>query len=258
MANSNFRPAKRSLGQNFLIDERVIGRIVESLGEINNVDVVEIGPGRGALTQRLITAGSKLTVIEKDTSLAEDWRRESSVDAIEADFLDVDPANLPPGARLIGNLPYNISTAILERVAECRERFPVAVFMFQREVAERIVAPPSTSERGYLSVVSQAAFAIERLFDVAPEAFRPRPKVWSTVVRFTPRPQSEMDEAGFRRLVSLSFQQRRKTLTNNLKQYYQGLEESLQTIGVDGRRRAESLELEEWLRLYRAIKSFPA
>lgn len=255
MKEVQFNPAKRSLGQNFLIDEQIISRIVDSLGNVADERVVEIGPGRGALTDELLARQAKLTVIEKDTKLAETWRANAGVHVIASDFLKLDLTSLDFPANLIGNLPYNISTAILERVAEIRESFPVVVFMFQREVAERIAAQPSTKERGYLSVISQAAFDIERLFDVPPDAFRPRPKVWSTVIRLTPRQSSPADSNAFRKLVSLSFRQKRKTLSNNLKASISDLEIRLDRAGIDGMRRAETLSLDEWLQLHSAINS---
>jgi len=254
MAQSNYTPAKRSLGQNFLIDESVISRIVSALGDISGANVVEIGPGRGALTLKLIDAGAELTLIEKDRAMAELWRNAGQPRVIEADFLALDiddlfSANFPPPSKLIGNLPYNVATPILERIASRSHYFSEIVFMFQREVAERISAPPSSSARGYLSVISQSAFEIERLFEVRPDAFEPRPKIWSTVLYFRPKPKPPFAQDGFRRLVSLGFQQKRKTLANNLKPYFEKLSVALDRAHIDGRRRAEDLALEEWIRL---------
>jgi len=254
MAPSHYNPAKRSLGQNFLIDESVISRIVAALGEISGANVVEIGPGRGALTAKLIEAGAVLTLIEKDWAMAELWRKAGQPRVIEADFLalnidDMFSADFPPPSKLIGSLPYNVATPILERIASKSHYFSDVVFMFQREVAERICALPSNSPRGYLSVISQSAFEIERLFDVPPDAFEPRPKIWSTVLYFRPKPKPSFEQDGFRRLVSLGFQQKRKTLANNLKPYFEKLSVALDLAHIDGRRRAEDLSLEEWVRL---------
>ena len=170
-------------------------------------------------------------------------------------------------ARVVANLPYNISTVIIQRLLEQRECISEMVLMLQREVAARITAQPSTSDRGYLSVLVEAYAEVEKLFDVAPTAFRPSPKVWSTVVRLKPRPRLAVDvkdEASLWRLVSAGFAQRRKTILNNLRNTVNllaiGTPESavvirlLESSGIESRRRAESLTLEEWARLANAIE----
>ena len=168
--------------------------------------------------------------------------------------------NLKPGTRnslvkLVGNLPYNISTPILQRLMDQRALFSRMVLMFQREVVERITAVPGGKERGFLSVLVENAFDTEYLFDVPPEAFQPVPKVWSAVVRLTPKLSSTPDHSVFRQVVSASFAQKRKTLLNNLKVRYEDAATILETSDIDGRRRAETLTLDEWIRLTNVISS---
>ncbi len=251
--------AKRSLGQNFLVDDSVVGRIVDALGNIEDVSVVEIGPGRGALTAKILDKGALLTAIEKDTILAADLRLEyqdrSNFKCVEADVLQVEfastiSATAENPVKLIGNLPYNISTAILERIAAERELFSQAVFMFQREVVRRIIAKPGDSERGYFTVLVEAAFDGTHLFDVPPTAFRPEPKVWSSVVSLTPKIHSIADERGFRKLVAAGFAQKRKNILNNLKHFVADANTLLANASIDPRRRAETLRLDEWFTLY--------
>src|SRR5947209_13638244 len=186
--------AKRSLGQNFLVDERVIERIVHAVGPSENETIIEIGPGRGALTSELLASGAQVVAIEFDRDLvpmlSEKFGARENFRLLEADALKVDFCSiiLPQNsARVVANLPYYISTAILQRLIEHRQCLTEMVLMLQREVVERIIAPPSSSERGFLSVLIQAYCDIESLSDVAPASFSPRPKVWSTVVRLKVR-----------------------------------------------------------------------
>ncbi|MEP6946785.1 MAG: 16S rRNA (adenine(1518)-N(6)/adenine(1519)-N(6))-dimethyltransferase RsmA [Acidobacteriota bacterium] len=256
--------AKRSFGQNYLIDERCIDRIVASLDLKVGETVVEIGAGRGALTEALLATGAIVVAIEIDRDLHpvlnERFGSLSNFQLIADDILQVDISGLfaqigiTPPAKLIGNLPYNISTAILQRVIDARELFSTAVFMFQREVVERITAVPGNSERGFFTVITESAFEAVNLFDVPPAAFSPRPKVWSSVVSLTPKPRSLGDDPKFRRLISMAFAQKRKTILNNLKQYSPKAEAALTASGIDPRRRAETLALAEWITLADAIK----
>jgi 16S rRNA (adenine1518-N6/adenine1519-N6)-dimethyltransferase len=270
---SSFTPAKRRFGQNFLADERVIERIVEAVGPRFDETIVEIGPGRGALTSRLVEKAGRLVAVEFDRELIpflqEEFGTHGSFALIEGDALTVDLCSLiapTAKARVVANLPYYISTAILQRLIEQRACLTEMVLMLQREVVERIVAPPGTSERGFLSVLVEAYCETERLFDVAPTAFRPVPKVWSTVARLRVRPQAAVnaeDEGLWWQIVSAGFAQRRKTIFNNLRsaqgalpsriEQAGGAESALEKAGIDARRRAETLTLEEWGRLARAI-----
>lgn len=266
--------AKKSLGQNFLEDERVIERIVGALGPRADETIIEIGPGRGALTSRLIKGAGRLVAIELDRELAGLLRARfganDNFQLVEGDALQADLCALvgpDRSARVVANLPYYISTAILQRLIEQRACISEMVLMLQREVVERITAPPGASERGFLSVMVEAYASAEILFDVSPASFRPVPKVWSTVVRLSMRPRMIVeigDEALFRQLVSAGFAQRRKTILNNMRGAPDALrsrvEESggavplLEAAQVAPVRRAETLTLEEWARLARIIE----
>lgn len=251
--------AKRSLGQNFLHDEGAIERIVGALDLSTAETVVEIGPGRGALTGKLVDRAASVIAVEFDrdmvTVLRERFRDAANLRIVEDDVLGVDLDELVGGARakLIGNLPYNISTPILQKIIEVRMSFTTIVLMFQREVVDRITAPPGGKDRGFLSVLVEDAFETERLFDVPPGAFRPVPKVWSAVVRLVPKPSTIDAPAHFRAIVSASFAHKRKTLLNNLKMLWPTATEYLQSAGIDGTLRAETLTLEDWTRLARNI-----
>jgi 16S rRNA (adenine1518-N6/adenine1519-N6)-dimethyltransferase len=250
---------KRSLGQNFLQDEHVIARIVASLKLKPQDTVIEIGPGLGALTRELIGKARNVIAIEFDRDMVLELRssigHSPDLNIINTDALSVDFEDLIGNAestKVVANLPYNISTAILQRLIEQRGLFNSLVLMFQKEVVDRIVASPGNTERGFLTVLTENAFLSERLFDVPPEAFFPAPKVQSSVVRLTPRP-GEVDEVLLTRIASAAFQQKRKTLHNNLKEtpYYN----RLATTGIDGRRRAETLTNLEWQEIVKAAQN---
>jgi 16S rRNA (adenine1518-N6/adenine1519-N6)-dimethyltransferase len=249
--------AKKSLGQNFLADGGVAARIVGALGELREETVVEIGPGRGALTGLLVARAGRVVAVELDRELApllrEKYAGFDNLTVVEADALEVDFAALiapAPRARVVANLPYYISTAILQRLLAQRACLAEMVLMLQREVVERIAAPPGGRERGYLSVLTEACAETETLFDVPPGAFRPVPQVWSSVVRLRVREHEALkgcDEALLWRLVSAGFAQRRKTIANGLKPL--GASDALRAAEIDPNRRAETLTLEEWTRL---------
>ncbi len=251
--------AKRSFGQNFLIDHTYIDKLVGALRLKPDDSVLEIGAGRGALTAALLATGARVIAVEIDRDLhpvlQERFGAFENFKLIADDILQVDLAGIfetnaiAPPAKLIGNLPYNISTAILQRIIDARELFSVAVFMFQREVVQRITAAPGDSDRGFFTIVTEAAFDAANLFDVPPGAFSPRPKVWSSVVSLTPKPRSVGDDPKFRRFISMAFAQKRKTLLNNLKQYSPNAENAINAAGIDPRRRAETLTLAEWFTL---------
>jgi 16S rRNA (adenine1518-N6/adenine1519-N6)-dimethyltransferase len=265
--------AKKSLGQNFLVDESYAGRIVSALGPRAGETVIEIGPGRGALTGRLLAGAGRVVAVEFDRELAALLRgrfaASSNFVLVEADALEVDfCAAVAPAvsARVAANLPYNVSTAILQRLIAQRRCLTEFVLMLQREVVERITAPPGSPERGYLSVLVETYCEAEALFDVPPGAFRPIPKVWSTVARLRVRelPLSEgADEGLLWELVSAGFAQRRKTLFNNLRsapapllariETAGGAAVVLEAAGVEPRRRAETLTVAEWVALGRVL-----
>jgi len=256
--------AKRSFGQNFLVDPTVVESIISGLDLLPGETVIEIGPGRGALTGRLLSAGASVIAIEIDRDMHAVLRSEfdgnESFSLVADDVLQVDLTEIlnangrVPPAKLVGNLPYNISTAILERVIVSRAAFSKVVFMFQREVVDRITAVPGDSERGFYTVLIEAAFNVTRLFDVAPSAFVPRPKVWSSVVLLTPKPASAADDPRFRRLISMAFAQKRKTLRNNLRPVLSDAEAVFGAAGIDAGRRAETLSLDEWFSLYSVME----
>jgi 16S rRNA (adenine1518-N6/adenine1519-N6)-dimethyltransferase len=242
---------KKWLGQNFLRDDTVVQRIVDAVDPATTDVVIEIGPGQGALTEKLLDSGADVIAIEFDQDLIlmleERFGRSPrfrliSQDALRTDFAEI----VDEPAKLVANLPYNISTPILQRLMEQRHLFSKLVLMFQREVIERITAKPGSSDRGFLTVLVENAFDVDRLFDVPPTAFRPVPKVWSAVVRLTPKGAAVPGEAFLRKLVSAAFAQRRKTLQNNLKGFIADPAMTLAAAGIDPSRRAQSLSLAEW------------
>ena len=251
--------AKKSLGQNFLRDEIIIHKIVDAFELTSGDTVIEIGPGQGALTRELLERAGRVVAIEFDRDmiavLRERFGRSNNFVLVDADILDLDLASLASDntTKLVGNLPYNISTPILQKLIECRAMFTYLVLMFQREVVERITAPPGGRERGFLSVLVENAFNAERLFDVPPTAFSPVPKVWSSVVRLTPHASRVPDDSLLRDIVSISFAQKRKTLLNNLKLKFKDADAVLKHCQIEGRRRAETLTLDEWIRLTGAL-----
>lgn len=251
---------KRSLGQNFLSDPNYIAKMIAAVAPSPGDTVVEIGPGRGALTERLVDSGARVIAIELDRDLIAPLRerfggnedfRIIEQDALTVDFREVLPA-YAASVKLAANLPYYISTAILQRLAEQREHFSSLVLMFQREVVDRITAKPGNSDRGFLTVLVETAFETGKLFDVPPNAFRPAPKVWSSVVKLTPKPGTGREDE-LRRLLSVAFAQKRKTLANNLKQAVPDHIEALEAAEISPTRRAESLNLDEWRRLVETI-----
>ena len=251
--------AKRSLGQNFLTDAGVIRRIVDAVDPSPADPVLEIGPGRGALTDVLVDRAGLVYALEFDRDLARLLRSRfedrENFTLIEDDALAVDFAAIHPAGplRLVANLPYNISTAILQRLFEFPGVFKDCVLMFQREVVDRITAAPGTKERGYLTVMVELRFHVEKLFDVPPAAFRPAPKVWSSVVRLVPKEPPIADGDVFQQVVAAGFAQKRKTILNNLKVKFPGIEQVLSRAGIDATRRAETLTLAEWISLAETI-----
>lgn len=268
-----FTLPKKRFGQNFLEDERVIERIVREVSPRTDETIIEIGPGRGALTSRLLQTTGHLYAIEFDRDLIPQlgarFNAHQNFTLIEGDALAVDLCALlatEARARVVANLPYYISTAILQRLIEQRGCLTELVLMLQREVVERITATPSSSERGYLSVLVEAYCEAEPLFDVPPTAFHPVPKVWSSVVRLRVRQQPAIDVADEHllwRIVSVGFAQRRKTIFNNLRsapadlqsriEQVGGAASALEKAGIEARRRAETLTLEEWSSLARSL-----
>ena len=236
MRSTSHVPRKR-FGQHFLHDPRVLAHLVEALSLSSDDFVVEIGPGEGALTYRLVDKVGTLEVIEIDRDLA---ARLEKVKVHQADALEFDYSTFPKGVRLVGNLPYNISTPLLFHLARYADRVRDMHFMLQLEVVERMVARPSTPEYGRLSVALQARFAMKKLFNVGSGAFRPPPKVESALVRLEPLPKIlKIDEDMLRR----AFSARRKTLKNALP----GVD--FAAAGIDPTLRPENLSPADYARL---------
>lgn len=254
--------AKKSLGQNFLVDENYVRKIISALEPQPDETIIEIGPGRGALTKYLVESGANIIAIELDRDLIPILQKEfkgyENFQIIEEDALQVDFSKFKiqnSKFKLVANLPYYISTAILQRLIEQREVFSEFILMLQKEVVERITAKVGNSERGFLTVLVEAFCESEKLFDVSPNAFRPAPKVWSSIVRLKVKENTIInDEKGFRDLLSLGFRQKRKTILNNLKESFSGAKEILEKSEIDSNRRAESLTLDEWQRLFSNLK----
>jgi 16S rRNA (adenine1518-N6/adenine1519-N6)-dimethyltransferase len=263
--------AKRGLGQNFLVGSHYSQRILDAVAPRPEETIVEIGPGRGALTKGLVESGARIIAVEFDSELTA-WLRAqfqgvANFHLVEGDALAVGFGDLiapAPAARVVANLPYNISTPILQRLIGQRNCLREMTLMLQREVVERIVAEPGGREYGYLSVLVQFHCQAERLFDVPPGAFRPAPKVWSSVLRLRVRPQPAApvaDESRFLELTRVLFAQRRKTIFNNLRagKTRIGLKTDVQIgdvldhLALDPRRRAETLAITEIAQLADAL-----
>ncbi|MGB7207881.1 MAG: 16S rRNA (adenine(1518)-N(6)/adenine(1519)-N(6))-dimethyltransferase RsmA [Pyrinomonadaceae bacterium] len=246
--------AKKSFGQNFLVDTKYVQKIVDALALTGEDTVVEIGAGRGALTEMLLEKAGKVFAIEFDRDLIPILQQEfgsfPNFELVEADALFLDFTALVPSnkkAKLVANLPYNISTAILQRLIEHRWAFSEMVLMFQREVVHRITAKPGNSDRGFLTLLVELSFEAVKLFDVPGKAFNPPPDVTSSVVRLVPINSGLADEKLFRKLVSQGFMQKRKNLSNNFKATLPNANELMTSIGIDPNRRGETLTLDEWI-----------
>ena len=250
--------ARKRFGQHFLTDTAVIDAIVGSIGPASGDPMVEIGPGLAALTQPLVERLGRLTVIELDRDLAVRLRAHGQLDVIESDVLRVDFTALAQrlgatGLRVVGNLPYNISTPILfhllDHVAVVRDQH----FMLQKEVIDRMVAQPATADYGRLSVMLQWRYAMENVLFVPPESFDPPPRVDSAIVRMVPMVSPPaVDVAHYGALVQVAFSQRRKILRNTLGRW---LEERGHESNFDLQRRAEEVPVSEYVALAQATQA---
>jgi 16S rRNA (adenine1518-N6/adenine1519-N6)-dimethyltransferase len=272
------RAASRpKLGQNFLNDRNAAARIVDALGDISQSLVVEIGPGKGVLTELLAARAGRLIAIEIDRMLATELRynysRNSRVEILEGDVLNIDfrtvlnrtigpLTDLRPvsqtRARVIGNLPYYITSDILLRLFEFHAQFDVIVIMLQREVSERIAAAPGTRAYGLLSATAQLYTRVENLFTLPPGAFSPPPKVHSSVLRLTVAPRFQelgVEPKEFIAFLKTAFAMKRKTLLNNLKKLYppDSIRAALKRTGFRADARAEALSLVETATLFGAL-----
>jgi 16S rRNA (adenine1518-N6/adenine1519-N6)-dimethyltransferase len=245
--------ARKRFGQHFLVDETVIDAIVRVIDPRPGQTLIEIGPGLGAMTQPLLQRCGQLTVIELDRDLAARLRRQSGLLVIEDDVLKVDFAALAASAegplRIVGNLPYNISTPILFHLLAASEHVLDQHFMLQKEVVDRMAAAPGGKDFGRLSVMLQWRYRIEAVLDVSPQAFDPPPRVQSAVVRMEPLPvDATVDPQKLSTLVQTAFSQRRKILRHTLGRWIE--QEGVET-SFDLQRRAEEVPVSEYLALAR-------
>lgn len=243
--------ARKRFGQHFLTDSGVIDAIVRAIDPRPGDAMVEIGPGLAAMTQPLVERLGRLTVIELDRDLAARLRKHPQLDVIESDVLKVDVAQLPERLRVVGNLPYNISSPILFHLLPFAGRVLDQHFMLQKEVVDRMAAAPGHKDYGRLSVMLQWRYDVEALFDVPPEAFDPPPRVDSAVVRMIPWPQpAAVQPALLEELVQVAFSQRRKLLRHTLGRW-------LAARGFAGdfdlQRRAEEVPVAEYVALAQAL-----
>jgi 16S rRNA (adenine1518-N6/adenine1519-N6)-dimethyltransferase len=270
LKESNLKPRKR-LGQNFLVHESVIDSIVRLLNVVPQDEIVEIGPGLGFLTRRLVEAAKRVWAVEIDSGLVNRLQRSSlsshpAFQLIHNDILKIVPEDFLPShkVKLVGNLPYSISTPVLFRLFDWRAHFSSLVLMVQKEVADRMTSAPGTKAYGTLSVWCQVHGRIVEKLTVSPEAFFPKPKVRSTILKIDlhPEPLMAVKELPLLRgLIRSAFGQRRKTLGNALVNWLQRdrhqIENFLRSQGVDPVRRGETLSVEEFLALSRALKASP-
>jgi len=244
-------PRKR-FGQHFLSDNEMIGDIVAAIAPVHDDFMVEIGPGLGAMTMPLLKRLDHLTVIELDRDLAVRLREKATITVIESDVLKVDFAALadnarPSSMRVVGNLPYNISTPILFHLLDVAHLVQDQHFMLQKEVIDRMVAKPATSDYGRLSVMLQWRYEMQSLFNVPPECFDPPPRVMSAIVRMVPRrAPAALEVARLSEIVKVAFSQRRKLLRHTLGKW---LEEKQFSGQFNIQRRAEEVPVSEYIQL---------
>ncbi|MER0203410.1 MAG: 16S rRNA (adenine(1518)-N(6)/adenine(1519)-N(6))-dimethyltransferase RsmA [Nitrosomonas sp.] len=242
-------PRKR-FGQNFLVDQHIIAQIVAEIYPQKSDRIIEIGPGLGALTRPLLQALDHLHVVEIDRDIVSQLNQVFAQEELTihaADALKFDFSALGSKLRIVGNLPYNISTPLLFHLSQFAEHILDMHFMLQKEVVDRMVGSPATADYGRLSVMLQYRFDMEYVFSVPAESFRPIPKVESAIVRMTPRDSSARivkNEALFSQIVTAAFSQRRKTLRNTLQQHLTTSDFS--ALGIDSGLRAENLSVEEF------------
>lgn len=255
---------KPKLGQNFLVDDNARHRIADALGNVSTRTVIEIGPGHGAITTILAERAQKLICIELDRSLVPElrfrFRNHPNVEIIEADILETDITVLVPSGEkslIIGNLPYYITSDILLHLCAHGSAVELAVVMMQREVADRVAAEPGNRDFGLLSATVQMHAQVANVFTLPPEAFNPPPEVYSTVLRmhFASRfaELGVTDAKGFDRFLKLCFQQKRKTLSNNLRAAGytpQQITDACAAAGIESSARAEALPLESFAALF--------
>ena len=252
-ANTGHRARKR-FGQNFLINENVIQNIIRAISTKPGDHIVEIGPGLGVLTEQLLATRAEVTAVELDrdliTQLEKKFPESINLNLINADALTLNYAEVHTDKiRVVGNLPYNISTPILFRLLESSSQIQDMHFMLQKEVVNRLAAQPGTSAWGRLGIMIQYHCQVDNLFDVPPESFDPPPKVDSAVVRLTPQaPKTKVTSLDrLEKVVRIAFNKRRKTLRNALKDLY--TEQQIRELDIDPSLRPENLNLEQYISL---------
>ncbi len=246
---------RKRFGQNYLIDDNALERIMEAIDLKGGEKVLEIGPGLGALTERLLNNDIELYAVEIDRDLGRILERDFNQEnfhLIVEDVLKVDPLSFPQPLVIIGNLPYYITSAIIMHFLESSLDISSMVIMMQKEVAQRLTASPGSKDYGVLTVITQIYAEVEKLFDVGRNCFMPTPKVESTVVKLWPRKSASLNEKGLN-IIKAAFSQRRKTLNNSLSSAFEKEEviEALKKADIDPARRAESLSTDEFKTLIR-------
>lgn len=252
------RPNK-GLGQNYLIDGNILGIIVNAAEIADGDQLLEIGPGLGALTQALSASGAPLTCIEKDTTMAQHISQTfKGVGLIQEDVLDVDLPELFAGGinKIVANLPYSVGSRFIVNVLEAQPLPEKMVFLVQKEVADRLTAQPGGKAYGPLAIWSQLNYGVKNIKNVSPKCFMPAPKVWSSVVRFEKRetPVAEVaNYADFKRLVKTAFTQRRKQIGSNLRKNMPEFFPGLESAGIEPTTRPEQISIEQWVALANCI-----
>ncbi len=245
--------ARKRFGQHFLVDEGIIDSIVRGIAPQRGDTVIEIGPGLSALTKPLLQSLDHLTAVEIDRDLASRLRRQYPAErltVVEGDALQVDFGMLGTQLRIVGNLPYNISSPLLFHLIAYADHIVDQHFMLQREVIDRMVAAPGSGDYGRLSVMLQSRYSMSKLFDVPPEAFDPPPRVVSAVVRMAPLPESRLrpqSQTAFEKLVVRAFTQRRKMLRRSLNDWSELID--WEGLGILPTSRAEELSVEQFIAL---------
>ena len=246
--------AKKRFGQHFMTDRRLAARIVKALNPAAGEEVVEIGPGKGILTELLLESNCRVTAIELDRELVaylrEKFEKNKLVTIINRDFLKIGLDELPSQMKLIGNIPYNISTAILEKLLDFRKSITCAVLTLQAEVADRLTARPGSRTYGSFTVIMAAAWMIKRLFSIKPGAFRPAPAVMSAAIKLEPGSLELNDPAAFNSFVRSCFYHKRKTLSNSMQSSLE-LPKNIVALGRELDVRAEQLGLDNYLQLFK-------
>lgn len=245
---------KKKFGQNFLHNQAIISAIIQAIRPQASDNIIEIGPGLGALTVPLLSCVEKICVIEIDKDiqnyLANDFPQASKLEIIAKDVLNVEFNELGEKLRLVGNLPYNISTPLLIKLLPYKSNIIDMHFMLQKEVVDRILATPNSKKYGRLSIMLQNYFAVQHIIDVPSHAFEPQPKVESAVIRLTPHNHEPVCIDGlksFEKLIATAFTMRRKTIANNLKPLLSA--NDLQTIGIEPSRRPEQISIKEYVQI---------